>query len=451
MTPTADGLVVVDKPAGLTSHDVVARVRRLAGTRKVGHAGTLDPMATGVLVVGINRATRLLGHLTLTEKAYDATVRLGSTTVTDDAEGEVVATADASGVSAEAVAAVVAGLTGDIQQVPSAVSAIKVDGQRSYKRVRDGEDVRLAARPVTVRRFDVGELRPAGDGALEVDVHVVCSSGTYVRALARDLGATLGVGGHLRMLRRTSVGPYGLDVAHTLEQLARPRRGLRTGRRLPRPGRGPRRGHQSARGVRLEVRHSQVQHRELGDHLESRALVDRQRAVVADLCLQADAGCAGGLGVGDHDIDEGSCDTLPTVVGCHIQVTQLPEQRQHHRRRGDRDVRHSWGRTVGATAGEVAGVPAGVELLAQPPVAPLRLAVLAVVHAIVREECDVVVPAGITRADGPDVERVVCHPGMLPGRRVAPARVLGCVGGPPLGRPRPRRAAGCRRPDRACA
>jgi tRNA pseudouridine55 synthase len=177
-------------------------------------------MATGVLVVGINRATRLLGHLTLTEKAYDATVRLGSTTVTDDAEGEVVATADASGVSAEAVAAVVAGLTGDIQQVPSAVSAIQVDGQRSYKRVRDGEDVRLAARPVTVRRFDVGELRPAGDGALEVDVHVVCSSGTYVRALARDLGATLGVGGHLRMLRRTSVGPYGLDVAHTLEELA---------------------------------------------------------------------------------------------------------------------------------------------------------------------------------------------------------------------------------------
>jgi len=220
VSPTADGLVVVDKPAGLTSHDVVARVRRLAGTRKVGHAGTLDPMATGVLVVGVNRATRLLGHLTLTEKAYDATVRLGATTVTDDAEGEVVATADASGVTAEAVAHVVAGLTGDIQQVPSAVSAIKVDGQRSYKRVRAGEDVELAARPVTVRRFDVGDLRPAADGALDVDVHVVCSSGTYVRALARDLGAGLGVGGHLTMLRRTRVGPYGLDVAHTLEQLA---------------------------------------------------------------------------------------------------------------------------------------------------------------------------------------------------------------------------------------
>ena len=220
MTPTADGLVVVDKPSGLTSHDVVARVRRLAGTRKVGHAGTLDPMATGVLVVGVNRATRLLGHLTLTEKAYDATVRLGATTITDDAEGEVVATADATGVSGEAVAAAVAGLTGEIQQVPSTVSAIKVDGQRAYKRVRAGEDVDLPARPVTVSRFDVGSLHPADGGAVDIDVHVVCSSGTYVRALARDLGAAVGVGGHLTMLRRTRVGPYGLDVAHTLEELA---------------------------------------------------------------------------------------------------------------------------------------------------------------------------------------------------------------------------------------
>jgi len=220
MTPTADGLVVVDKPSGLTSHDVVARVRRLAGTRKVGHAGTLDPMATGVLVVGVNRATRLLGHLTLTEKAYDATVRLGATTITDDAEGEVVTTADATGVTAESAAAAVAGLTGEIQQVPSTVSAIKVDGQRAYKRVRAGEDVDLPARPVTVSRFDVGELRPADGGAVDIDVHVVCSSGTYVRALARDLGAALGVGGHLTMLRRTRVGPYGLDVAHTLEELA---------------------------------------------------------------------------------------------------------------------------------------------------------------------------------------------------------------------------------------
>ena len=220
MTATADGLVVVDKPAGLTSHDVVARVRRLAGTRKVGHAGTLDPMATGVLVVGVNRATRLLGHLALTEKAYDATVRLGASTVTDDAEGEVVATADATGLTAAAVAAAVAGLTGTILQVPSAVSAVKVDGQRAYKRVRAGEEVELAARPVTVRTFDVGDLRPGAEGTVDVDVQVVCSSGTYVRALARDLGAELGVGGHLTMLRRTRVGPYGLDVAHTLEALA---------------------------------------------------------------------------------------------------------------------------------------------------------------------------------------------------------------------------------------
>jgi tRNA pseudouridine55 synthase len=178
-------------------------------------------MATGVLVVGVNRATRLLGHLTLTEKAYAATVRLGASTVTDDAEGEVVATADASGVTAAALATAVADLTGDIMQVPSAVSAIKVNGQRAYKRVRAGEDVELVARPVTVSRFDVGELRPAGEaGAVDVDVQVVCSSGTYVRALARDLGAALGVGGHLTMLRRTRVGPYGLDVAHTLEALA---------------------------------------------------------------------------------------------------------------------------------------------------------------------------------------------------------------------------------------
>ncbi len=222
MTPTGDFLVIVDKPAGLTSHDVVARVRRLAGTRKVGHAGTLDPMATGVLVVGVNRATRLLGHLALTEKAYDATIRLGATTVTDDAEGDVVDTSDATGVTADALAAAVADLTGDIEQVPSSVSAIKVDGKRSYKRVRDGEDVALAPRPVMVRSFEVGTLRPADDlaTARDVDVRVVCSSGTYIRALARDVGAALGVGGHLTALRRTRVGPYGLDVAATLEELA---------------------------------------------------------------------------------------------------------------------------------------------------------------------------------------------------------------------------------------
>lgn len=218
MTAT-DGLVVVDKPAGLTSHDVVARIRRLAGTRKVGHAGTLDPMATGVLVVGVNRATRLLGHLTLTEKSYSATIRLGATTVTDDAEGDVIATASADAVTDEAIERGVLALTGDIEQVPSAVSAIKVDGQRAYKKVRAGEEVDLAARPVTVRELVVVATRRT-PGVVEVDVRVVCSSGTYVRALARDLGAGLGVGGHLSALRRTRVGPYDLSVAHTLEELA---------------------------------------------------------------------------------------------------------------------------------------------------------------------------------------------------------------------------------------
>jgi tRNA pseudouridine55 synthase len=210
-----DGLLVVDKPAGWTSHDVVGRCRRLAGTRKVGHAGTLDPMATGVLVLGVGRATRLLGHLALTDKAYDATVRLGATTVTDDAEGEVVERRDASGVSDDALRAAMAALTGPLQQVPSAVSAVKVDGVRSYARVRAGEAVELAARPVVVSRFALLERR--GD---ELDVRVECTSGTYVRALARDLGAALGVGAHLTALRRTRVGPFDLASARTLEQLA---------------------------------------------------------------------------------------------------------------------------------------------------------------------------------------------------------------------------------------
>ena len=212
---TESGLVLVDKPAGMTSHDVVARVRRLARTRKVGHAGTLDPMATGVLVLGVNRATRLLGHLALTDKAYDATVRLGATTVTDDAEGEVVTTHDASAVTDEAVLAGMAALTGAIAQVPSAVSAVKVDGVRSYARVRAGEQVELAARSVVVSRFELRARR--GD---ELDVTVECTSGTYVRALARDLGAALGVGAHLTALRRTRVGPFDLTQARTLEQSA---------------------------------------------------------------------------------------------------------------------------------------------------------------------------------------------------------------------------------------
>lgn len=214
-----EGLLIVDKPGGLTSHDVVDRVRRLAGTRKVGHAGTLDPMATGVLVLGVGRATRLLGHLVLTDKAYLATIGLGQATTTDDAEGETLTSADASSVTDAAITAGAAALTGRIEQVPSSVSAIKVDGRRAYRRVRDGEQVELAPRSVEVSRFDVLAVRRS-DAVVDVDVAVACSSGTYVRALARDLGAALGVGGHLTALRRTAVGPYGIDLARTVEQLA---------------------------------------------------------------------------------------------------------------------------------------------------------------------------------------------------------------------------------------
>ncbi|HEU0131391.1 MAG TPA: tRNA pseudouridine(55) synthase TruB [Mycobacteriales bacterium] len=209
------GLLVLDKPAGWTSHDVVARVRRLARTKRVGHAGTLDPMATGVLVLGVEKATRLLGHLTLHDKRYDATLRLGVTTSTDDAEGEVVATADASGVTEEAVRAAARAFTGELAQVPPAVSAISVDGVRSYTRARRGEDVVLAPRQVVVHAFDVLAVRGA-----DVDVRVHCGSGTYVRALARDLGTALGVGAHLTALRRTASGPYALP-APTLDDLER--------------------------------------------------------------------------------------------------------------------------------------------------------------------------------------------------------------------------------------
>lgn len=216
------GIVVVDKPAGLTSHQVVGRMRRLAHTRKVGHAGTLDPMATGVLLIGIERATRLLGHLALTEKEYEATIRLGASTVTDDAEGEILETVDAAGVTDQAIVDGVAALTGEIEQVPSSVSAIKINGVRSYARVRAGDQVELAARPVTVSRFDLLQRTDVdADGVTVVDlgVRVVCSSGTYIRALARDLGRDIGVGGHLTRLRRTRVGGFGLDSSRTLEQL----------------------------------------------------------------------------------------------------------------------------------------------------------------------------------------------------------------------------------------
>ncbi|MCQ1951392.1 tRNA pseudouridine(55) synthase TruB [Arthrobacter sp. zg-Y859] len=215
------GLIIVDKPQGWTSHDVVGRLRRLAGTRKVGHAGTLDPMATGVLVVGINKATRLLTYIVGTTKTYEATIRLGQATVTDDAEGEVTAETIAAAVTDEEIRAAVANLTGDIQQVPSSVSAIKVNGERSYAKVRAGGEVNLPARPVTVSRFEVHDIRRENGGRLrDVDVTVDCSSGTYIRALARDLGAALGVGGHLTALRRTCVGPFSLEQASTLEELA---------------------------------------------------------------------------------------------------------------------------------------------------------------------------------------------------------------------------------------
>lgn len=216
-TGPVDGVLVVDKPAGWTSHDVVARVRRLLGTRRVGHAGTLDPMATGVLVLGVGRGTKLLTFLVGCDKAYAATVRLGQATTSDDADGDVTATADASTVSDAALHAAVAALTGQLSQVPSSVSAIKVEGRRAYARARAGEQLALAPRAVTVTRFEVLRTRSAasGDGTplLDVDVEVEVSSGTYVRALARDLGVALGVGGHLTALRRTRVGRFGLAEA----------------------------------------------------------------------------------------------------------------------------------------------------------------------------------------------------------------------------------------------
>jgi tRNA pseudouridine55 synthase len=213
------GLVVVDKPAGMTSHDVVGRCRRIFGTRRVGHAGTLDPMATGVLVIGIERATKILGLVTETSKSYAATVRLGQSTSTEDAEGELLQQVSAQNVTDEAIEVAIAALRGDIAQVPSAVSAIKVDGQRAYRLAREGRTVELAARPVRIDRFEVLAVRRRGE-LVDVDVEVDCSSGTYIRALARDVGAALGVGGHLTALRRTRVGRFGVDQARSLDDLA---------------------------------------------------------------------------------------------------------------------------------------------------------------------------------------------------------------------------------------
>lgn len=213
------GLLIVDKSAGMTSHDVVAKVRRLAGTRKVGHAGTLDPMATGVLVLGLNRATRLLTYIVGADKQYRATIRLGASTTTDDAEGETITALGCETPLATDLDGALDALRGNIRQVPSAVSAIKVNGQRSYKRVRAGEEVDLPARPVVVSQLDViGEPRQV-DKWIDLDVIVTCSSGTYIRALARDLGRTLGCGGHLTSLRRTRVGAWTLDQASELPEL----------------------------------------------------------------------------------------------------------------------------------------------------------------------------------------------------------------------------------------
>jgi tRNA pseudouridine55 synthase len=216
------GLTVVDKPSGMTSHDVVSRIRRLARTRRVGHGGTLDPMATGLLVIGVGRATRLLTYVIGADKRYAATIRLGESTITDDAEGEVVMRASAAAVTEAEIRAGLAAQTGTIAQVPSAVSAIKIKGQRAYAKVRAGESVELAARTVTIRSIDVLDVRRAGAAnpdVVDVDVEVTCSTGTYVRAIARDLGSSLGVGGHLIALRRTAVGGFTLAEASTLDEL----------------------------------------------------------------------------------------------------------------------------------------------------------------------------------------------------------------------------------------
>ncbi|MCW4386714.1 tRNA pseudouridine(55) synthase TruB [Salinibacterium sp. SYSU T00001] len=216
--PAPSGILLVDKPQGITSHDAVSRTRRLAHTRKVGHAGTLDPMATGLLMLGIGSSTRLLTYLVGLDKQYTATIRLGVATTTDDAEGEITETTDASGIEPARVEGGIAALTGEIEQVPSTVSAIKVDGKRAYARARAGETVELRARPVVISEFAVlAPPRPVGT-ALDVDVRVTCSSGTYIRALARDLGAALGVGGHLTALRRTRVGPFAVEDALPLPE-----------------------------------------------------------------------------------------------------------------------------------------------------------------------------------------------------------------------------------------
>ena len=228
--PLADsGVVIVDKPAGWTSHDVVGKLRRIFRTRKVGHSGTLDPMATGVLVVGIGRGTKFLNHVHADAKSYAATIRLGASTLTDDAEGEVLSTSDAAAITDEQVAEAIAGFRGDIMQRPANVSAVKIDGVRAYERIRLGEQVEIPERPVHVERFDILEIRrvetddagqtDAKQAYVDVDVEVDCSAGTFIRSLARDLGEALGVGGHLTALRRTAAGVFDISAARTIEQL----------------------------------------------------------------------------------------------------------------------------------------------------------------------------------------------------------------------------------------
>lgn len=218
-----DGFVIVDKSSGMTSHDVVAIARRSLKTKKVGHAGTLDPMATGVLVLGFGNGTRLLQYITEGSKSYDATVVLGARTVTDDFEGEVVNAAsleDIQAVSDQAIKESLEGMRGKIMQRPSSVSAVKVAGERAYARVRAGEDFELPAREVTISRLDVGEIhRPNGGESIEVDIRVTCGPGTFIRAIARDCGDNLGIGGYLKALRRTRVSPFDLSQAISVEDL----------------------------------------------------------------------------------------------------------------------------------------------------------------------------------------------------------------------------------------
>ncbi len=215
---TMSGILVVDKPSGMTSHDVVARVRRVFNTRKVGHAGTLDPLATGVLIIGINHATRMLGHLALSAKRYQATIRLGASTSTDDSEGELSAVTDTGLLSDGLIARALVNQTGVIDQVPSSVSAIRVNGRRAHELVRSGEPVELTARAVEVRSIQVVHIEREKPYT-NIDIVVECSSGTFVRAIARDLGVELGVGGHLVALRRISSGPFDLEHSVTLSDL----------------------------------------------------------------------------------------------------------------------------------------------------------------------------------------------------------------------------------------